>query len=180
MIVSTCRLTSPLPVDFAVRGLAPLLVPATSYVPYNSLSSLHLAPAHFLLFLPSLHSRVADIYRAYIAQRILQALGLRVLYHSPVCVRHPHPADLELHSDISAEIKLYTELHKLIDLLDTFTCSSGAAGCLQDLYALLQARGLAQAADLEQLQVWLRELAGLGYAFPALSSSGNSSVDGGK
>eukprot|EP00957_Ditylum_brightwellii_P182769 13921273-Ditylum_brightwellii.AAC.1 len=62
-----------------------LLIPSSSYAPYNAQATTHLYNAFWGLYLPiSVPGRVTDIWRSYITQRIMKDIGLHVVYAPPI------------------------------------------------------------------------------------------------
>ena len=98
------RLIQPLPFSFPQQGL-PCLVPSNRLSPYNAQATLHFYSALWSLLLPmTVHGRVADIWRSYIAMRLGREIGMRLLFSRPVVVQlrnsHDYMADFDSEDDL--------------------------------------------------------------------------------
>ena len=118
------RLTQPLPFDFPTRGFN-ICVPRGSYAPYNAQATLHMYAALWSLLLPvTVHGRVSDIWRGYAAQRLMELLGIRLLF-SPSLVRQ----DRNVHNylaDFDSESDLYLRSFRLLEQLRDWKPSEDA------------------------------------------------------
>lgn len=96
------------------------------YCPFNTQNTLFYSEAFPLMLLPiGVHSRITDIWRGYIAQKILWQLGANLLFLSPSVyqIRNEH----NLLKDFQQEVPLYTQSQGLIDLLAGLTLEAKSA-----------------------------------------------------
>ena len=64
-------------------GERPLVIPPRTFVPYNAQATLHVDVGLWATLLPlSVHGRVSDIWRGYIAQRLFWDVGLSLAFVS--------------------------------------------------------------------------------------------------
>ena len=91
------------PPDISERVEVPkpiLLIPESSFTPYNAQATLHFKRAFFALYLPiSVSGRVSDIWRSYIAQAIFKLCHIRVGFPARplvVQVRNAHNLNVRL------------------------------------------------------------------------------------
>lgn len=101
------RLTRPLPFTFAApQSQASLVLPPSAYAPTNAQAAIHTYAALWSTLLPvTVHGRVADIWRGYMAQRVFHDLGLAVVFAAQR-VNQTRNAHNYL-ADMSAEQDLY-------------------------------------------------------------------------
>ncbi len=105
------RLIMPLHFDFqpspqSRANTLPVAVPQDSFAPLNAQAALFLEQESlWMTFLPvTVHGRVADIWRGYVAQRLAREVGKRMLFTPPLVrqERNPHNflADMQGESDL--------------------------------------------------------------------------------
>lgn len=165
------RLTMPIPFDFPI-GPRPLVVPDGAYAPYNAQATLHLYSSLWSLLLPvTVHGRVSDIWRGYVAQRLGRDIGMKLLFSPPI-VRQDRNSHNYL-ADFDSEGPLYTRAGKLISQLDAWQPSSASASLvarIEELWVFLYEHGYFKAEDVTLVQAWLQSLLAAGYQFPKISS----------
>jgi hypothetical protein len=128
------------------------------YSPFNTQNTLFYKPAFPLMLLPiGVSSRVTDILRSYIAQRLLWFLGSSLLFLSPSVyqLRNQH----NLLMDFNEEIPLYTKTDELVNLLESFE-SDGNDACslMQKLYTYLNQKGFLSEIELRLCELWVKEV----------------------
>lgn len=181
------RLTQPLPFSFPqhtpdsrnIRPLnakkpsegeviLPLLVPVHTYAPYNAQATLHMYPALWSLLLPvTIHGRVSDIWRGYLAQKLFRDVGLELLFSSPL-VRQ----DRNVHNyigDLESEGPLYARAHVLVAQLNDLQLKNSIhnfAGRMEELWVWAYERDYLQLQDVVLCQTWIDSLHVVGYRFP--------------
>ena len=81
------RLTLPIPFDWDDRALVgaggerPLVLPRNTFAPANAQATLHTHAGLWATLLPrTVHGRVSDIWRSYIAQRLFWDAGLALAF----------------------------------------------------------------------------------------------------
>lgn len=165
------RLTRQLPCSF--QGLPPgsppvLAIPPNIYTPYNAQATAHLREAFWSLLLPiTVHGRVSDIWRAYLAQRLLWDIG-QVVAFTPAHVIHDRVAHDYL-KDFHSEQDLYLKATAMVSFLSCWVSDAPTlVERLEQLWAALYSRGFVEIGDLRLAQAWIRDLLALGYEFPDL------------
>ncbi|KAL6764762.1 hypothetical protein V8C86DRAFT_1823503 [Haematococcus lacustris] len=140
------RMTLPLPVTFhtsagvRMNHLSLLLLPPRCLAPLNAQATLFLQPTLWALLLPaSVHGRVTDIWRGYLAQRLMwEVRGLRTAFASPWVTHvrssyHISTRGLEKEAgenvprshvaDMVAEQDLYYRAGQLVSFLSSWQCA---------------------------------------------------------
>ena len=148
-------------------GAAPVAVPKNVFAPYNAQASIHKRPGFFAMLLPiSVPGRVSDIWRSYIAQRLLWDVGMQIAFTAPTVTQQRGEHDSL--RDMDAEQDLYAKTGELLRFLESWNATHipTMAGRLERLYADLYAREYVQLADVTSAQRWIKELYRIGYAFP--------------
>lgn len=161
------RLTMPIPFDFPT-GARPLVVPDGAYAPYNAQATLHLYSSLWSLLLPvTVHGRVSDIWRGYLAQRLGKDIGMKLLF-SPPLVRQDRNSHNYL-ADFDSEGPLYKRASKLISQLEEWKpAATSLVGRIEELWVYLHERGYFAIDDVTLVQAWLHSLLAAGYQFPHL------------
>jgi len=191
---SIYRLTRPLPLDFPLYGIRPLIMPVyssangndselhegfpaivpghhgTVYAPYNAQSTMHMYCSMWALFLPvSLHLRVTDIWRSLIAQRLFSDIGARIVIHPPIVTHTVQEGRAEYVDDMLNELPLFVETRPLVQFLRSWEGRSTVLpGLIEELFICLFERGFLSANDVSLVQAWIGTLIDVGYQFPSL------------
>ena len=157
------------------RGVGP-------FAPLNAQAALVTPLAYWSLWLPTtVHGRVSDIWRSYIAQTIGQKiLDMQVAFVGPwvVQTRNPH----SYLADWQAEHALYAQTGQLVKYLQSWEPrsrqqeqqhdSSSVGGgvtvpeAMYELYVDLYEHGILEREDVERIELWLNALHAVGYKFP--------------
>lgn len=171
------RLTQPLPFTFRspAESSASLLLPPCTFAPTNAQATIHTYDALWSTLLPvTVHGRVADIWRGYVAQRAFSELDLSVVFAPPRInqTRNAH----NFLADMSAELDLYFKSGALVRILadhqdDT---SQTLPAFIERLAVSLYERGFWGLEDVHCVQLWLEALLEMGYTFPKLGDSTQS------
>ena len=150
------RLTRRGPIRFS-RNLR-VALGAGSWSPFNSQNTRWFRPAFPLLYLPaSCASRLTDIWRSYVAQRILWDRGWHLLVDEPTTRQERNPHDLL--QDLLAEIPGYRHNWELARRLTDLALPGGSLGdAMVRCYELLAAMRLVDPEELSRLDTWLAEL----------------------
>jgi hypothetical protein len=165
------RLTQHIPFDFPSTGGGEGLtvaVPKTSYSPYNAQTTLHMYKSFWSLLLPcSVHGRVSDIWRGYLAQKIGFDINMRFLFSRPYVSQfrnsHNYLADFDSESD------LYKRSLKLIEQLKEWKLISNTLpGRIEELWVKMYEHGYIAQTDVILVQSWLYSLIAVGYEFPKI------------
>lgn len=142
------RFTREVPFNFTNSDAIPFLVPKHSFSPFNAQATLWFKCAFRFMLLPiTVHGRVSDIWRSYIAQSMFQHEEIRTLFVFPYIVqkRNPH----QNKNDFAAENPLYEQAGALVDVLQSEKNKS-----LKSLYESLYERGFLDLQDVKLLQAW--------------------------
>ena len=176
------RLTEP-PGDIRFEGALPLVVLAPgTFCPYNAQATAHRPRGYWALYLPvTVHGRVSDIWRSYIAQAVFGVLGLHVGFTQPWVVHER--TEHSIVGDHKAEADLYELAVPLLSLLTQWQAQAAATYCasssrsggptaltlLEDLYITLYEHKVISETDIIGVQAWLSALQSAGYAFPSFN-----------
>ena len=159
------RLTRDIPFSFISNLTDIIAIRSGVYVPFNAQATFFRYKSFWSLFLPvTVHGRVSDIWRSYVAQRILWEHGGQIGFLPPGVdqIRNAHNPL----ADMNAEKDLYEKSLGLIELLDDWVPSKGhIPGMLEDLYILLFEYGIIEMEDVILIQDWLFVLYKIGYNF---------------
>ena len=152
------RLVLDRPFDFE-PGLS-IHLPPGAWCPFNSQSTWWWPEVYPLLYLPSHCSfRMTDIWRSFVAQRCLWELGYGVVIHGPEVVQERNPHDLM--QDFNEEIPGYQRNRELVTVLMGLSLRNGAGNAganLRDCYLALVAWEFFPPAELDLVDLWLRDL----------------------
>lgn len=133
-----------------------------NWCPFNTQTTWWWPVAYPLLYIPSYCSfRMCDIWKSFIAQRCLWAMGLGVVFHAPEVVQDRNPHDLT--RDFRDEIPGYErnrELCQILDALDLAPGEHSVASNMRDCYVALIAKGIFPDKELVLVDAWLEDLNG--------------------
>ena len=88
-----------------------------NWCPFNTQSTWWWPVAYPLLYIPSYCSfRMCDIWKSFVAQRCLWAMGMGVVFHSPEVFQDRNPHDLMV--DFREEIPGYEQNRRIAEILD--------------------------------------------------------------
>ncbi len=150
------RLTQNRQITF--KPQAPCYLPKGIFCPCNSQNTFFHNKAFFTLYLPSTVSmRVSDVWRGYLAEKLLWNQGSHLAISGPNAVQERNPHIFI--SDFSSELDLYLKGSDLINSLMKWDSESGDP-CMQmrQLYQDLIQEGYFQDRELLLLQAWLSDL----------------------
>src|SRR3989338_2120725 len=128
-----------------------------TFCPFNSQNTYWHKKAFPLLYLPSsVSSRVTDIWRGYIAQRVLWELDGQLIFLSPCCyqIRNKH----NLLNDLHEEADCYLKSENLINYLKLLKLKGEIDEMLVFIYEHLVAKNFVKPEELNILTLWLKEL----------------------
>jgi len=134
----------------------PIVLPPSTWCPFNSQSTWWTRDVLPLLYLPSHCSfRMTDIWRSFVAQRCLWTTGAGVVFHGAEVEqeRNAH----ELIRDFRDEVPGYRDNTRIVALLERLALTDGAhhADNLRASYAALVAEGIFPADELALVDAWL-------------------------
>lgn len=161
------RLTQPIPFNFPQEGKY-IAVPQKSFSPYNAQATLHLYSSFWSLLLPvTVHGRVSDIWRGYVAQRLGLDIGMRLVFSPPVVVQYRNVHNYM--ADFDSETDLYKKSHRLLEQIhDWIPTSKSLPGRIEELWIMLYEHGYIGIDDIFIIQAWIQSLINVGYEFPEL------------
>jgi hypothetical protein len=152
------RLSSPLPIYFNKRE--PVILNAGSICPFNSQNTTWFEAAFPLLYIPSYCSfRMCDIWRSFIAQRILWANNWKLSFHNANVVQHRNEHNLL--KDLEEEIEGYVYNEKIIADLMALSLEPGPENIsanLRKCYEMMVKYEYFPAEELKLLNAWLEDL----------------------
>lgn len=151
------RLTRPLPITFD-RQAAPISLDAGLWCPFNSQNTAIHRDVAALCYLPSYVSfRMTDIWRSFVAQRCLWAMGQRLVFTAPSVSQERNEHNLL--RDFADEVSGYLNNEKIRRSLDACTLKGEPAADLRTCYEALIALGVVPEKELALVDAWLDELA---------------------
>lgn len=164
------RLTRKLPCSF--NGLPQgetFVLPPGTFAPFNAQATVHLYESFWAILLPvTVHGRVSDIWRSYLAQKLLWDVG-GVLAFRPSYVVHDRVAHDYL-KDFQSEQDLYYKTTAMIQVLSSWKSDAPTlVERIEQLWVELYRRGFVEESDLLLAQAWIKDLLALGYQFPDLA-----------
>ena len=164
------RVTMSTPRPFAFKRTdetRPIMVPAGVLTPYNAQATLHFKPAFWALLLPiTVHGRVSDIWRSYIAQRLFWDCDLQLGFIARPLVVHDRTEHNDL-GDLDAERDLYMKSEHLVKFLGSWKGTKATlAERIEELWVALYEHQYIELKDVELLRYWLQSLHQAGYTFP--------------
>ncbi len=153
------RFTGTLPIDFDKLD-KPLIMEQGSWSPFNSQNTTWHKRAFPLLYLPAHCSfRMTDIWRGFIAQRILWTMDARLSFHNANVyqVRNEH----DLLEDFKDEIPGYLGNGLIKDLLEGLTLQIGEEYLLENLrncYKVMIDNNFIGIEELKLLDAWIFDI----------------------
>lgn len=128
-----------------------------TYAPINSQNTFWKKEAFLFMYLPStVKSRVTDIYRGYIAQRLIWEIGEQALFLSPSVFQKRNPHNY-LH-DFDEEIPMYKGIEQFIDALENLSLKGSIEEKMVQLYESLIAEGFIPKKELPILREWIKQV----------------------
>lgn len=152
------RLTMDKEITFRDNGS--VLLGKGAWCPFNSQSTWWFPEAYPLMYLPSFVSfRMTDIWRSFIAQRCLWAMGYGMVFHGPEMyqARNPH----NLLRDFEQEIPGYLGNNKIREVLEGLQLSDKPADVgmnLRRCYEALVAGGFVPEKEMALVEAWLVDM----------------------
>lgn len=151
------RLAFPLPIDFDDNG--PIVTRGGAWCPFNSQNTRWYPDAYPLLYLPFHCSfRMTDIWRSFVAQRILYGNGKGILFHDASVFQDRNEHDLM--KDFADEVIGYTHNRELRTRLLDLNLGDRPETMTDDLeacYELLIKMDLVGAEERKLLTAWRQD-----------------------
>lgn len=154
------RLTTEREIKFSPNRVA---LEAGTWCPFNSQNTIWWPEAFPLLYLPAFVSfRMTDIWRAFVAQICLYAMGGRLAFCEATMyqIRNEH----SLIRDFADEVPGYLHNARILDILSSLSLSSEPSKCgdnLRACYEALVKEEIVPAQELPLVEAWLADMAGL-------------------
>ena len=146
--------------DIAFQDNGSVLLSKGAWCPFNSQSTWWFPEAYPLMYLPSFVSfRMTDIWRSFIAQRCLWAMGYGLVFHGPEMFQERNPHNLL--RDFEQEIPGYLGNYKICQLLEIVSLSEkleGVGGNLRLCYEALIKDGFVPTEEMALVEAWLHDL----------------------
>ncbi len=155
------RMLFPLPFDFETAH-DPVLLRNGSWCPFNSQNTTFFASAFPLLYLPAKCSfRMTDIWRSFVAQRVLQTKGRGILFHGPTVWQERN--DHDLNRDFTDELPGYTNNARMREALCELDLSPEASiqTLMESCYETLIRNGWVGREEEILLRSWFEDLKAL-------------------
>ena len=137
-----------------------LILKENSWCPFNSQNTTWLPKAYPLLYLPSYCSfRMTDIWRSFIAQRIIWTCDWGVAFHEPTVNQQRNKHDLM--KDFEEEVYGYKWNHKICEELQLLPLRSGENFIIENLqqcYDMMVSKGYFPKEELKLLNAWIADL----------------------
>ena len=128
-----------------------------TYSPINSQNTAWYKEAFLFLYLPStVSSRVCDILRGWIAQRLQWEIGGYLLFLSPSVYQMRNEHDFL--KDFKEEIPLYLETENTIRILEDTILSGSIENKLLQIYKALVKNSIVLPEEIERVKAWIKTL----------------------
>jgi hypothetical protein len=139
-------------------------LPPDTWCPFNSQSTWWWPAAYPLMYLPAFCSfRMTDIWRSFVAQRCLWAMGYGVVFHAAEVLQQRNDHNLMI--DFEDEIPGYLGNTRMCETLGKTELTQGpdtAAVNLRACYKSLVSEGFLPDKELSLVDAWLEDLAEIG------------------
>ncbi|MFH1618739.1 MAG: STELLO glycosyltransferase family protein, partial [bacterium] len=139
---------------------SPVILDKGSFCPFNSQNTAWLFGAYELMYIPSHVSfRLGDIWRGFVAQICLQAVGMNLSFHSPTVYQDRNTHDLM--QDFLEETPGYLHNRKIMDTLLSLQLSNKSNDLGMNLlkcWAALCGIGMVPKKEIDLCRAWLKEL----------------------
>lgn len=152
------RMLFPLPHHFGIAH-DPVLLRNGSWCPFNSQNTTFFRRVFPLLYLPACCSfRMTDIWRSFVAQRILHAMELGVVFHGPTVWQERN--DHDLHRDFTDELPGYIHNAGMREALIALPLKAGDSiqTMMETCYQTLIRHGWVESGEEALLQAWFEDL----------------------
>jgi len=109
-----------------------VLIPHNTWTPFKAQATQWPKRLSPLMYLPATCSfRMADIWRSFVAQRLMRDLDSHLVYSSSIVFQDRN--DHDLMRDFADEIEGYQGYNKLIDLLESLVLDVGETAIFENL-----------------------------------------------
>ena len=146
--------------EFSFEQAASVYLAPGNWCPFNTQTTWWWPVAYPLLYIPSYCSfRMCDIWKSFVAQRCLWAMGLGVVFHAPEVVQDRNPHDLT--RDFRDEVPGYEHNRRIAEVLDGLDLPGGedqVGANLRTCYEALVREGVFPEKELLLVDAWLEDL----------------------
>lgn len=152
------RMLFPLPFTFE-KDEGPILLRNGSWCPFNSQNTTFFQSAFPLLYLPAYCSfRMTDIWRSFVAQRILQAKDCGLMFHGPTVWQERNEHDLQ--KDFTDELPGYANNARMREELIATSLNPGDSiqTMMEKCYQVLIRHQWVGPEEEPLLQSWLKDI----------------------
>lgn len=150
--------------QFRFQGRDSIRLEPGNWCPFNTQSTWWWPVAYPLLYVPSHCSfRMCDIWKSFVAQRCLWAMGLGVVFHPPEVWQERNEHNL-MHDfrDEMAGYDLNSRIGGILEALELDSGVDAVASNLRRCYVALVEEQVLPAAELELVDLWLKDVAAAG------------------
>ena len=149
------RLTQDKIVEFPNQ--LPCYLPKGIFCPFNSQNTFIHPVSYFTLYIPSIISmRVSDIWRGYIAQKLIWSEGANLIFSGPNAIQYRNEHSLS--HDFMLEIELYLKSNKLVNFLEKLEISGQSpTEKMLFIYRKLANQEFLSAKELPLVEAWLSD-----------------------
>ncbi len=152
------RLTQDRPFEFDSNDS--LWLAPGQWCPFNTQSTWWWPVAYPLLYVPSHCSfRMCDIWKSFIAQRCLWAMGSGVVFHAPEVFQERNEHNLM--KDFEDEVPGYLNNARIAEVLEALSLTGSVTDDLRACYAALVAEGFFPEEELALVDLWCFDLKGI-------------------
>lgn len=128
------------------------------YCPFHSGNTIWHKEAFMLLYLPTfVNPHVEDIWRGYIAQRLIWEIGGTLTFIYPTAytkIRNAH----SYMNDFKNELPLFFQTEELISVLDNLSLSKSLGESLIQVYKALVKKGIMQEEEISVVESWVDQV----------------------
>lgn len=148
--------------EYVFSTQAPIEIRNGAYCPFNSQNTTWQKTSFFLMYLPFTCSfRMTDIYRSYIAQRIVQEMGHGILFHH--ATMHQDRNVHSIISDFRDELMCYTDDGAYMTGLANLDLSGKSpAEMLLCCYEFSATEGYVKDDEMKGVLAWIDDLRSIG------------------
>lgn len=150
------RLTQDDEIIFEERS--PCFLLENAFCPFNSQNTFFHAGAFFTMYIPSTPTiRVCDIWRGYIAQKLIWEKGFKLVFSGPNAIQNRNIHSLM--NDFLLEKRLYEQGSDFVDYLSNWRkFGDHPLGSIYALYRDLVEEGFLEKEELHLLKAWISDL----------------------
>lgn len=134
-----------------------IVLDSGTYCPFNSQNTIFWPETYPLLYLPAYVSfRMTDIWRSFIAERCLYAMGRKLAFRDATVFQERN--EHSLIRDFKDEIPGYVNNARIVEILEGLSLSSDLNSCAENLgkcYEALIAAGIVPAHEMKLVELWI-------------------------